>query len=249
MKYPADVQRCYLGPIGGGPTRRDVDSRIANAPEWWLARVRANRRASMQMQAPAKPTKPKAKRYIGWISGVCCPGVSRPAVSPKDGERLPEQMTFDCFRSMLRQGQRSASQIDLRLGHDGEPIVQAPFDLTFRLHRHELMGICFEARLPAGYRSEKILDAIGKDGCGVSVGFRGPKQWHVERSSTGRTRIVDDAVLDHVALVDPAGSTAPAYRAAWAFAARSDSLGCPADIRRDAELHAWAEIKRQHGIG
>lgn len=247
MKYPANVERCFLGPAGEGISRTDVDVRLRHAPEWWLAQVRANRRASMQ--APTKPAKPQAKRYIGWISGVCCPGVSRPAVSPKDGERLPEQATFDCFRSMLRQGQQSASQIDLRWGHDGEPIVQAPLDLTFRLHRHELMGICFEARLPAGYRSERILDSIGKDGCGVSIGFRGPKQWHVERSGTGRMRIVDDAVLDHVALIDPAGSTVPAYRAAWAFAARSDSLGCPADIRRDAELHAWAELKRQHGCG
>lgn len=245
MNYPADVQRCFLGRTGEDITRGDVDIRLRHAPRWFLDQVAANRRAATMSQMP---TKPKAKRYIGWVAGVLCPGISKPALSPIDRERLPEQFTFGCFRSMLRQGQRSASKIDLRWGHDGEPIVQAPFDLTFRLHRHELVGLCFEARLPAGYRSEKILDSIGKDGCGVSVGFRGAKQWHVDRRGTGRLRIVDDCSVDHVALLDPAGVSDPAYAAAWAHACRSDSLRCPDDIRIDAELHAWGELKRQHGI-
>lgn len=246
MNYPADIQRCFLGRTGEDIARTDVDIRLRNAPAWFLDQVRANRRAASM---PQMSTRPQAKRYVGWIAGVLCPGISKPALSPIDRERLPEQFSFDAFASILRQAKNAGSQIDLRWTHDGEPIVRAPVDMTFRLHKHPLVGIVWEARLPAGYRSEKILDSIGKDGCGVSVGFRGAKQWHVDRRGTGRLRIVDDCRIDHVALLDPAGVSSPAYAAAWAHACRSDSPRCPDDIRIDAELHAWAELKRQHGIG
>ena len=108
-------------------------------------------KASQQATPPQsrRAAKP-AQRYVGWVCGTVAPGISRPALSPKDGERLPEQFTDAAFESITRQAQQAGSQIDLRLTHEGRPIVVSPKGLTLRVHKHPLIGATFEARLPDG---------------------------------------------------------------------------------------------------
>ena len=236
------IERAFFGPTGEGVSRADIDMKLRNAPAWVLDSVARHRRAALP---PVAFYEPPTRRFIGWVAGTLAPGISRPCLS-KEGERLPEQLSFDCHRSMVQQGHRSDSRIDLRLGHDGEPIAFAPLDLMLRLHRHPLVGACFEARLPEGEASERLLDAIGSGGCGVSVAFVGKRQWRVERQE--RVRVVDAMRLHHVALIPSGGTTQACYPAARAFAARSTGLGCPTRLREAAELHAWETIKQQHGL-
>lgn len=237
------IERSFFGPAGEGVSIADVDVKLRHAPRWVLDSVARHRRAALP---PVASYEPPTRRFIGWLAGTLAPGISTPCLSI-EGDRLPEQLTFDCHRSMVQQGHRSDSHIDLRLGHDGEPIVHAPTNLTLRLHKHPLLGGCFEARLPEGEASERILDAIGDGGCGVSIGYIGKRQWRVERQE--RVRVVDEMRLHHIALILEGGPKAACYPAARAFAARSTGLGCPTRLREAAELFAWETIKRQHGLG
>ena len=176
------------------------------------------------------------------------PGISRPAISPKDKERLAEQFTDAAFESITRQAQQAGSQIDLRLTHEGRPIVVSPKGLTLRVHKHPLIGTTFEARLPEGELAERVFEVMGSKGCGVSIGFRGAKSWHVVRSGAGRIRVVNDCRIDHLALIDVRDGGLPAYDAAHAFAVRSTAVRCPDDLRREADAFAWQVIKQQHGV-
>ena len=206
-------------------------------------------KASQQATPPQsrRAAKP-AQRYVGWVCGTVAPGISRPALSPKDGERLPEQFTDAAFESITRQAQQAGSQIDLRLTHEGRPIVVSPKGLTLRVHKHPLIGTTFEARLPEGELAERVFEVVGSKGCGVSIGFRGAKLWHVVRSGAGRIRVVNDCRIDHLALIDVRDGGLPAYDAAHAFAVRSTAVRCPDDLRREADAFAWQVIKQQHGV-
>ncbi|MFM8496572.1 MAG: hypothetical protein ACKOEM_13780 [Planctomycetia bacterium] len=67
----------------GGATLAQVnESRrgcTQHAPLWWrqLAAQGASTRTNPVKPAPARAAKPAP--LIGWMAGVCCPGVSRPA--------------------------------------------------------------------------------------------------------------------------------------------------------------------------
>jgi phage head maturation protease len=194
---------------------------------------------------PTRRTAKPAQRFIGWLAGTLAPGVSRPSGSSNDSLRLREQLTFHCHDDIVRQARQPGSQIDIRLGHDGQPVVAAP-QLTLRLHQHPLVGVIWEARLPASKAAERLLDAIGDGVAGCSIGFHGSRHWHIERRD--QLRIVDGLTLNHIAVLDPRGETKPAYPAAVVVASRSTAARCPADLRREADALAWLELKRQHGV-
>ena len=224
MKYPANVQRSYLGPIGGGPTRRDVDSRIAHAPEWWLARVRASRRGAGLEACPP----PKAKKtWSAWLAGTLAPGLSVPVRSKRDGERVREQLTFDALRSLFEQWRRGGCE--LRLGHEGPVLASGLLDVVLREPRHELLGPTWGARISD--------DQYGREALRLASRPEG----------VGPVRVVHELRLDHVAIVRDATHKA-AFPAARAFGSVGNSAGCPTVLRRDAELHSWETVKRQLGI-
>ena len=99
-------------------------------------------------------------------------------------------------------------------------------------------GLEFEARLRDTPACRKVLERMTTTGWGVSIGFKRGKQWTVERPGVGRLRVIDDAVLDHVALIDGTANRRAAYSVARCHAARSTGTTCPHSVR--ADVHGWA---------
>jgi hypothetical protein len=155
---------------------RRAELALANAPLEIRRAAGLSATADWQggQAAPAKP--PQQRRFIGWLAGTLAPGIARPSGSSNDSLRLREQLTFHCHDDIVRQARQPGSQIDIRLGHDGQPVVAAP-QLTLRLHQHPLVGVIWEARLPASKAAERLLDAIGDGVAGCSIGFHGSRHW------------------------------------------------------------------------
>ena len=215
---------------------------MARAPAWW--RQLAERGGSTQANprapatAPARAAKPQTRpAVIGWMAGVCCPGVSKPAYGHRDGENLPEQFTPRAWDAMLAQVRSAKHDVPLTLGHNGPVLARSrSLDLVFTLD--PLHGLAFEARLRDTPDCRKVLDQIGVTGWGVSIGFSKGSQWIVERDGIGRVRVIDDAVLDEVSIIAPDTGRRAAYHAARCFAMRGTGVACPSDITHRA--HSWA---------
>jgi hypothetical protein len=234
----------YSGGSSWGRTAEQVRLKTRNAPRWWLDRAGLHGRAA----APAATAK-RARRVIGWIGGTCCPGVSVPAFSASDRRTLPEQFTPAAWRAMLRQSHGGKRPVRLTWGHGGDTIAASTgLDVLFRLHPTfgELIGLEFEARLYDDEIGRRVL-AEGADGLGVSIGYHSVRQWHVERDGIGTVRVVDDAVLDHVAVLPRSSTLGPCFKAARCYAAPGGELTCPTNIRTKPQLEAYAVLKRQAG--
>jgi hypothetical protein len=137
--------------------------------------------------------------------------------------------------------------VPLTFGHNGPVLARSgDLDLTFSVHR--FAGLEFEARLRDTPACREVLDAIGASGLGVSIGYRKASQWIVERDGIGRVRIIDDAVLDHIALIAEMGTNRrAAYSAARAYCRRSTGVGCPRDARESARSWAFRVVREQAG--
>ena len=220
----------------------DIARKLQHAPAW----VRALAAKPAPSPATPKPAPATAKPttavrslppVIGWLAGTCCPGVSKPCYGHADGETLPEQFTGNAWRSMLEQLRTGSLHVPLRLGHDGPDIASTRgLDLLFT--SHAVYGLEFEARLRDTPACRKVLERMTTTGWGVSIGFKRGKQWTVDRPGVGRLRVIDDAVLDHVALIDGTANRRAAYSAARCHAARSTGTTCPHSVR--ADVHGWA---------
>ena len=183
----------------------------------------------------------------GWLAGTCCPGVSKPCHGPVDGETLPEQFTPHAWDAMLAQVRSGKADVPLLLGHGG-PVLASTRGLDLVFTRNPAYGLDFEARLRDSVACRQVLDQIGPTGWGVSIGFTRGKQWTVERAG-GTVRVIDDAVLDHVAIIDGTANRRAAYAAARCHAARSTGVSCPRKLQNDA--HGWAIriLAIQAGVG
>jgi hypothetical protein len=241
-------------------TPEDIAVKLRNAPAWVRAAAKVAGRAVSPSQPVSKPvstpaakpvSKPQARAkapVIGWLAGTCCPGVSRPCPSSKDSERLPEQFTPRAWETMLAQVRFVKGEgVPLTLGHDGPVIARSgDLDLTFSIDR--FAGLEFEARLRDTPAGRKVLDAIGTSSLGVSIGYRKSTQWIVERDGIGRVRIIDDAILDHIALIAEKGTNRrAAYSAARCYGRRSTGVGCPRDARESARSWAFQVVREQAG--
>ena len=205
---------------------------------------KASRQATPpQSRRAAKP----AQRYIGWLAGTLAPFVSTPVHSPRDGETLHEQFSDRAWSTILEQVESGKRQVKLQLRHGGPVVATAPGKLRFRLHSAPFVGLCWEARLAEGALADKIFEALAAGGLGVSAGFGCRNSWHVHRQGVGKVRVVDDIVLDHVALIPLGGQERAAFAGARAYGQRSEDSRCPAQLRTDAEQFAWTEIRRQLG--
>lgn len=226
---------------------------IARAPAWW----RQLARETYQRNAPA-PARPSASSPVnrsraqssagwGWVAGMCAPGVSTPAYSERDGQRLPEQFTPECWERILRAINARTRPVTLTWGHGGPVLASTSDDLTFRMHALFGMGLAFTARLRSGVVPAGAADALAAGGLGVSIGFALPRGWIAERSGIGRVRVIDDCVLDHVALIVPGSNMSPAYAGARCYGFAGERLACPRATADKAELYAYRELKRQAG--
>lgn len=169
--------------------------------------------------------------------GVCCPGVSKPCYGHVDGLTLPEQFTPRAWDSMLAQVRSSTVEVPLRHGHNG-PVLATTGGLDLLFMMNPLYGLEFEARLRDTAACRKVLDQIGTTGWGVSIGFKRGKQWTVERDGIGRVRVIDDAVLDHIAIIDGTSNRSAAYPAARCHATRTSGTLCPRQLKFDT--YGWA---------
>jgi len=255
MVNAADIERSFVGPHGHGCTQADIDAKLRNAPPWVLAKVRQARAAAtvdVDAGIDTTPTMPTAmpaaaasQRWAGWVAGIACCGVSNPAPLRKGDAARPEQFTDDCLRKLFRQGNAGSRATQLRWGHDGPVLTTSQHrNLLFKLERH-FFGLTFEARLPDTAQCRSILDAIGDELVGVSIGFEFKDGYLTERD--GQTvRVVTDANLHHVALI-ASSQGKPFYPAAWAAASRGHRDFCPARLSEAARLAAWPVIKQQAG--
>ena len=242
-------------------TAEDIAVKLRNAPAWVRSAAKVSGRAvspsKPAAQAVSKPTvpmpaaKPTARAkapVIGWLAGTCCPGVSRPCLSSKDTESLPEQFTPRAWEMMLAQVRHvKGDGVPLTFGHDG-PVIARSGDLDLTFSVDPLTGLEFEARLRDTPAGRQVLDAIGTSGLGVSIGYRKSTQWIVERDGIGRVRIIDDAILDHIALIAEKGTNRrAAYTAARCYGRRSTGAGCPRDARAAARAWAFRVVREQAG--
>ena len=251
------------GAISARP--EDILVKLRNAPAW-LRNVAAVRGVSASpadrpawhhkpeslATAPsvaAKPSRPQARSLapvIGWVAGVCCPGVSRPAHSTEDGEVLCEQFTGRAMQSICDQA-RAGGEIALTWGHDGPEIASSRgLDLLFRVDR--TVGLEFEARLRDTPLGRKVLAEIDGRSLGVSIGFHRSKSWIVERDGVGRMRVVDECRLHHVAVLERTATLRPIYRGARCYGVKDSGLGCPMHLRQSAEAWAFRQIAAQAGV-
>lgn len=241
----------------------DIATKLRHAPAW--VRNAANARAvgvtpderpawhygsEAAPSRPAKPSKPQARSLpavIGWLAGTCCPGVSKPCYGHTDGEHLPEQFTPRALESILAQVRTiKGDGVALTYGHGGPVLARAgDLDLTFRIDR--IVGLEFEARLRDTAACRKVLNLMGMTGMGVSIGYTKARQWIVERDGAGRVRVVDDCVLDHVAVVEKDTNRRAAYVAARCYGSRGSGYGCPPELQRDARAWAFRYIALQAG--
>lgn len=207
---------------------------LARAPAWWRALAQRGGTATAKPRAATPQARPAA---IGWLAGVCCPGVSKPCHGHTDGLTLPEQFTPRAWDAMLAQVRSGKVEVPLRHGHDG-PVLATTRGLDLVFTMHPVYGLEFEARLRDTPACRKVLDAIGPTGWGVSIGFTRGKQWTVERDGVGKIRIINDAVLDHIAVIDGTANRSAAYPAARCHAARTSATLCPRALK--ADTHGWA---------
>ena len=244
--------------FAGGTTIEHVDasrrSILSRAPLWWrqLAERGTTRQADPRGPAAAAPpvraSRPvnKPAPVIGWVAGVCCPGVSRPAHSTEDGETLPEQFTPRCMESILAQA-RSGSAIVLTWNHDGPVIASSrDLDLLFRMDR--ITGLEFEARLRDTPLGRKVLAEIDGRSLGVSIGFHKTRSWIVDRDGIGRMRVVDECRLHHVAVLERTATLRPIYSGARCYGVDDSGLACPQHLRQSAQAWAFREIAAQAGV-
>jgi hypothetical protein len=228
----------------------DVETKLRNAPAWLRARVNRSTTADkLNPVKPAAPAKPQARSLppvIGWLAGVCCPGVSRPAHSTEDGETLPEQFTPRCMEGIAEQARRG-SVITLAWNHDGPVIgTSRDLDLLFRMDR--ITGLEFEARLRDTPLGRKVLAEIDGRSLGVSIGFTKSKSWIVDRDGVGRMRVVDECRLHHVAVLPRTATLRPIYSGARCYGVKDSGLGCPLHLRHAAQSWAFREIAAQAGV-
>jgi len=249
----------------GSARPEDIAIKLRNAPPW-LRNAAASRGVSASpvdrpawhpkpesiAKAPsvaAKPSRPHTRSLapvIGWVAGVCCPGVSRPAHCTGDGETLPEQFTPRCMESIAEQA-RTGGLISLTWGHDGGEIVSSRgLDLLFRVDR--TVGLEFEARLRDTPLGRKVMAEIDGRSLGVSIGFHRSKSWIVERDGVGRMRVVDECRLHHVAVLERTATLRPIYRGARCYGAKGSGLGCPMHLRQSAQAWAFTQIAAQAGV-
>lgn len=233
-------------------TPDQIRIKLRHAPEW----VRNRAAVAAAPVSPSRPTvrppaaQADARRSVGWVAGVICPGVSSPAYSSQDGRTLPEQFTDNAWRSMLKQAAQQEKFIPLKLGHKGEVIATTRnLDVLFHIKRSVggLMGLEFQCRLPDTAIGRRVL-AEARDGLGVSIGYHSARQWHVERDYVGTVRVIDDCVLDHVAILPASEHVEASYSGARCYSAVGKWMACPVEIQDRARLFAYAELKRQAGI-
>jgi HK97 family phage prohead protease len=223
----------------------DIAAKLRNAPAWVLNRATPAQPAP-KPAAPAKPTARAKAPVIGWVAGVCCPGVSRPAFTVSDGERLPEQFTPRAIEMILAQV-RGGAVVPLTWNHDGPEIASSrSLDLLFRVDG--ITGLEFEARLRDTKLGREVLAEIEGRSLGVSIGFDKTKSWIVDRDGVGRMRVVDECRLHHVAVLPRTATLRPAYSGARCYGAKSTSVGCPVDLRTSARAWAFRFIAAQAGV-
>lgn len=229
----------------------DIQTKLRNAPAWLRARMNPSKPATKPVPSakPAAKAKPQARSLpavIGWVAGVCCPGVSRPAYSTDDGETLPEQFTPRCMESIAEQA-RTGSGITLTWNHDGPVIASSrDLDLLFRMDR--ITGLEFEARLRDTALGRKVLAEIDGRSLGVSIGFTKSKSWVVERDGLGRMRVVDECRLHHVAVLERTATLRPIYSGARCYGVKHSGLACPQHLRQSAHAWAFRLIASQAGV-
>ena len=240
----------YGGGSSWGATAEQVQRKLRNAPGGVRARVTSRTAAAPPARPAVNPPAAQPDEIIGWIAGTCCPGVSVPVPSQADGRSVPEQFTDAAWRSMLRQTRTAGRPVPLTWDHYG-PVIGTTRDLAvlFLISRSVggLIGLEFEARLRDDDLGRRIL-AAGADGLGVSIAYTSKRQWHVERDGIGTVRVVDDAVLDHVAVLPGSATQRPAFPAARCYAGKGRRIACPAGLHDRAQLDAYAVLKRQAGV-
>jgi hypothetical protein len=147
----------------------------------------------------------------------------------------------------LEQVRSVTKPVPLTWGHQGPTIAATDsIDLVFRMSR--TVGLLFDARIRDTEIGRKLMADIDGRSLGVSIGFTKAKSWIVDRDGVGRVRVVDSAVLDHVAVLPRDTNRTPAYAGARCYGAKGDGIACPRDLEERAASWAFRYIAAQAGV-
>jgi hypothetical protein len=215
----------------------------------YAASLHDARRMAAKLRALASPgiKQPRSvKPCYGWLAGYCAPGVSGRGFGTRDREHLPEDFAPAALEQILAQVRSGKQKPTLTWGHGGQVLARAPINLTFRLH--SLYGLEFMARLPDEPLARRAIEAAAGEGLAISIGFVSKRQRIVNREGVGRVRVIEEAKLDHVAILPPAAKLSPVYAGARCFGQQGSRLACPGELLDRAKHHAWPLLKKQAGV-
>ncbi len=69
----------------------------------------------------------------------------------------------------------------------------------------------------------------------------------MERDGVGTVRVIDDCVLDHVAVLLLSDGMEPSYPAAQCYSGVGRWMACPVQLHEQARAFAYEVLKRQAG--
>lgn len=244
-----DMSKVRMELAGGATVQALRESRsevMQRAPAWWRKLSNSGLRAAAAEKYPPRHVRKTAPPIAGWTYGVAVVGVSDPALSQSDGQRLHEQFTDDCIAALVRQA--NSGGVSLTWGHSHDKLVTTgpALDLLFRAD--PIFGLTFTARLPDSPLNRRVLAELEQGVLGVSVAYDRASGWTVERRGYGPVRIVNSCRLHHVAIIGRDSGRMPCYPAARIGGRRGAGPGCPPDVRDTVRAVVCRELIRQANV-
>jgi hypothetical protein len=215
-------------------------ARLCNAPQWARASIDTYREqrglrplfavragvASSRSAAPAAPVKPRA---VTTLTCLVAPGVSEP-LPQRAGERpMVEHISAAAWRSALATI-KGGRDIDIQIGHGDNAYVLARSGTpAVRFNVSDRVGLMVTLDLRDADTARR------PDTC--SIAFRSLKE-HTEHRGGQLVRVVDDLVLDHIALGERANLQPyyPLARIARSMKWNARSAGIDAVAATTAEM-------------
>lgn len=227
---------------------------LKHAPQWVrdLAAGRAAGRAAGVAAAGRKPPAvaagaAAAKRHAGVIVGAVAPFVSHPVETPRDPQRIGEQVARSAWAGVLAdlRADPMRNAVILKTAHQRGGLLAMTTNGTLELFEDERVGLMFAARLPDDWQSRAIIADANERGTGVacSMGFCREQTRHDRRSNGQTVRVLERFLLRDLSLVREADRRA-AYPGARCFGSTQTDAATVRSLRDKAAT--WAT---RYGVG
>ncbi len=178
------------------------------------------------------------------LVGACAPGISKPVLCANDGLRLVEMMAPSAYEHSLRMVRARAVNVDLREGHDGEPIVDTKSG-GLEFLSGSGTGLMLVARVPFKRANATMLANALAGTMRLSIGFV-PRRTEIIKHNGRKVRSFREVELHHVAVLwDSQTHGVPCIREAKVWAAFDhDERGVKAAMKAAGVTASTAELKK-----